>query len=203
MSISRFLISASVIVGATFVWWFAAGSNFVALVDRISTMSDGSASSPIEFVFDEANGATSEPAAFTFGSRRRSVSPDWHMVERPAGRVSLETARDTIVLGTITCRSSTNHGQKIYTFSPEPRDSVLLTRRRSRFPWPRPFVVSWLGGRLPFWSRYVYDRLVWRKANGDILDVVWRDEQRLNPGDTWVDQYQTTLPAISMHVPMH
>ena len=197
MSISRMLVSASV-VGALFVWWFAAGSHFVAVVDRISTTSDGTASSPIEFEFSEAYDPTSEPAAFTFDSRRRVVGSDWRIVERPAGHVSLETSRGSILLGAITCRSSTNHGQWIYTFAPEPGDSISLTRRRSRVPWPRPFVVSWLGGRLPFWSRYVYDRLVWMKTSCDLLDVVRRDEQRLEPSSGWMDQYQPAMPTIAL-----
>ena len=197
MSVSRLLVGAS-LIGAVFVWWFAAGSHFAAVVDRITTTSDGTASSPIEFVFDEANDATSEPAAFTFSSRRRSIGRDWRIVERPDSRVSLETSRGRIVLGAVTCRSSTNRGQRIYTFAPEPGDSISLTRRRSRVPWPRPFVVSWLGGRLPFWSRYVYDRLVWKKANGDMLDVVWRDEQRLEPSSGWMDQYQSAVPTTSL-----
>ena len=191
------LVSAS-LIGALFIWWFAAGSHFVGALDRITTAPDGASSSPIEFVFDEANDATSEPAAFTFSTRRRSVGSDWRIVEQPDGRVSLETSRGRIVLGVVTCRSSTNHGQRIYTFAPEGGDSVSLTRRRSRVPWPRPFVVSWLGGRLPFWSRYVYDRLVWRKANGDLLDVVWRDEQRLEPSSGWMDQYRSAVPTVAL-----
>ena len=202
MSVSRLLVGVSV-VGALFVWWFVAGSRFVAMVDRVSTTSDGGASSPLEFVFDEANNATSEPATLTFSSRRRLAGRDWRMVERPAGRITLETSSGSIVLGALTCRSSTNRGQQIYTFTPEPGDSISFTRRRSRLPWPRPFVVSWLGGRLPFWSRYVYDRLVWRKANGESVDIVWRDEQRLEPTSGWMDQYQSALPSLSLRAPKH
>lgn len=199
MPTSRIIIGASVVAGALFVWWFAAGASFVSFVDRIATMRDGRPASPADFVFDEANDATPEPAAFTLDGRRRLVGPDWRIIEKPTGYISLQTSAATMVLGPITRRSSTNQGQRIYTFAPESGDSVSLLRRRSRLVWPRPFVISWLGGRLPFWSRNVYDRLVWRKSTGETLAVVWRDEQRLEPSsDSWMDQYQPTRPATSL-----
>jgi hypothetical protein len=203
MPISRLVISGTVVGGALFVWWFVAGSRLMGLVDRMTTMADGMSMAPAEFTFDEANAATFEPAALSFSTRRRIVPSDWRVVEEPVGRVTLETSRGRIVLGLITRRSTTGSGQHAYTFVPEPGDSVSLSRRRSRLSWPRPFVVSWLGGRLPFWSRYVYDRLVWRKSDGATLDAVWRDEQRLNPGDGWMDQYNSTPPAAVVRAPKH
>ena len=60
--------------------------------------------------------------------------------------------------------------------------------------WPRPFDIYILGGHPPRWGRYVYHRLVWRKPSGDALEVVWRDEQRLQRGDGWTDQYLPWAP---------
>lgn len=197
MSVSRLLI-ITLSCGALFAWWFAAGSNFVALVDRVSTVADGRPTSPNEFTFDEGNEATSEPSALSFGSRRRLVATDWRIVEKPAGHISLETAQGTLLLGALTRCSTSAAGKHSYTFVPEPGDVVSLTRQRSRLSWPRPFVVSWLGGRLPFWSRYVYDRLEWRKADGKTFDAIWRDEQRLNPGDSWMDMYDAASPTTTL-----
>jgi hypothetical protein len=40
----------------------------------------------------------------------------------------------------------------------------------------------------------VYHRLAWRKPSGVTLDVVWRDEQRLQPASGWIDQYDSRPP---------
>jgi hypothetical protein len=103
------------------------------------------------------------------------------------------------LLGVLTRWSMMGKGRRTYTFAPEPGDSLSLTRRRSRLSWPRPFEIAWLGGRLPFWGRYVYDRLVWRKVNGEELDIVWWDEQLFEPSsDTWMDQYKSAVPRTSI-----
>lgn len=197
MSPSRYLIGAAVIAVAIFAWWFVAGSSLVALVDRITTAPDNEPTAPTRFTFDERNEALAEEPKLTFGERRRTVGPEWRVVERPAGRASLEIPEGGFTLGVLSRAYALNPAQHSYEFAPDSGDVVTLARRRSRVAWPRFLNISWLGGRPPRWGRFVYDRLQWRKPDGAVLDVVWRDEQRLMSGDGWVDQYVPAPPVAS------
>lgn len=197
MSLSRCLIGAALVAGTLLLWWFTAGASFVRVVDKAGTVSERIVT-VTQFDFDEANEATFEPAALSFDSRRRMVGADWRIGEGATGHIALETSKGRMLLGIVTRRSSTNHGRRIYTFAPESADVVTLERRHSRISWPRPFVISWLGGRLPFWSRYAYDRIVWRKAGGEVLDVMWTDQQLLEPGSGWMDQFDPKPPKMSI-----
>jgi len=192
----KILIAAGVILAGTLIWWFAAGSTFVALVDHLTTAPTDSVTPP-SFAFDEGNAATFESPKFTVGDRTRAASA-WHVVERPTGYVSLETAGGSFVFGTLTRRESRGGERHRYEFSADSSDVVSLTRRESRLSWPRPFVINWLGGPRAAWARHVYYRLVWRKASGDTLDVLWRDEKRFEKGNGWIDQYRSTEPATRL-----
>ena len=59
-------------------------------------------------------------------------------------------------------------------------------------------MINWLGGAREAWARHVYFRLVWRKMNGDVLDVLWRDEKRFQKGNGWIDQYQPNEPITRL-----
>jgi hypothetical protein len=198
MSPTRLVIGAAVIGGVTLLWWFTAGARLVALVDSLTTAPLGAPTAPTRFTFDEGNDATSEAPALSFDARRRVAPRAWRVLERPTGHVSLEMAEGSVVLGVLTRRWTTGHGQHSYEFTPEPGDVVSFTRRQSRVAWPRPFAINWIGPRSPWWGRYVYDHLVWRKPRGDVLDVVWRDEQRFTANDAWVDQYLPAAPVTKL-----
>ena len=198
MSPSRLVLGAAVIGGAMVIWWFAAGARLVALIDRITTAPQGAPAAPTRFTFDEGNDATSEQPTLSFGDRRRTAARAWRIVERPAGRISLETPEGSMVLGALTRRWTLGSDRLSFEFAPEAGDVVSFTRRQSRLPWPRPFAINWLGGTSAHWGRYVYHRLVWRKPNGAELDVVWRDEQQLLAGQGWIDQYVPTPPVTTL-----
>jgi hypothetical protein len=118
---------------------------------------------------------------------------------RPAGRSAHDRdTRGSFVFGPVTSRQSRRGERQRYEFQPDSGDVVSLTRRESRLSWPRPFVINWLGGAREAWARHVYFRLVWRKTNGDILDVLWRDEKRFQKGNGWIDQYQPNEPITRL-----
>jgi hypothetical protein len=193
---SRVFITTGVIVAGTFIWWFAAGSSLIALVDRLTTAPIDSVT-PVTFAFDEGNAATFETSKFTVGDRSRAASA-WRVVERPTGHVSLEQTGRGFTFGVLTRRESRGGERHRYEFSPDSGDAVSLTRRESRISWPRPFVINWLGGPRAAWARHVYFQLVWRKANGDMLDVLWRDEKRFQKGNGWFDQYLPAEPVTRL-----
>jgi len=190
------IIIAGVIGGITLLWWFAAGSSFVALVDHLTTAPVDS-ERPKSFVFDEGDGITLEPATFVVGDRQRAVSA-WRVIGQPADQLTLETTRGSFAFGPVTSRQSRRGERQRYEFQPDSGDVVSLTRRESRLSWPRPFEINWLGGAREAWARHVYFRLVWRKMNGDVLDVLWRDEKRFQKGNGWIDQYQPNEPITRL-----
>jgi hypothetical protein len=193
---SKILILAGVIAGGTFIWWLAAGSSLIALVDRLTTVTVDSVT-PVQFSYDEGHDATPETPQFYVGDRQRPTSA-WHVVQRPIGRLSLDLVGRSFVFGVLTACASRGGDKRYYEFQAESGDVVRLTRRESRFPWPRPFEINWLGGPAARWGRYVYFELVWRKPNGDVLDVVWRDEKRFEKGNGWVEQYNSGEPLTRL-----
>ena len=197
-AMSRILIIAGVIVGGTLIWWFAAGSSLVGLVDRITTTPVDSMA-PVRFAFDEGNDATFETPKFTVGDRQRAATA-WRVAERSDGRLSLETKDGSFVFGLLTRRESRGGDKHRYDFVADSGDVVSLTRSESRLSWPRPLVINWLGGPAARWVRHVYFRLVWRKPSGDVLDVVWRDQKRFQEGSGWADQYLPTEPVTRLSV---
>jgi hypothetical protein len=82
-------------------------------------------------------------------------------------------------------------------FEPDAGDQVSMTQSYSRLAWPTPFEINILGGSVSRWRRHLYDRLVWRKSFGQVLEIVWRHQQWLmNKGSEWHDQYDLRLVSI-------
>src|SRR5208282_3075137 len=48
-----------------------------------------------------------------------------------------------------------------------------------------PFEMNFMTGKSPSWRRNLYYRLVWKKASGAKLVMVWRFEQGFYPDDGW------------------
>jgi hypothetical protein len=71
----------------------------------------------------------------------------------------------------------------------EAGDEISMTRWRSRLRWVKLFEINWLGGSTSRWRRHLYDRLVWKKAAGPTLVIVWRHEERFYRGSGWADQW--------------
>ena len=195
MSSSRFFLGAAVVGGAVFVLWLVAGSRLVALIDRITTAPLGEPTTTARFSFDEGSDVTADGPRFTFDGRSRAAAKDWRAIERPPSGLTLEVPAGAIRLGTLTKTWTMRPDQHSYDFASAAGDVVTFTRRRSRLSWPRPFVINWLGGSASRWSRYVYDRLLWRRANGEVLEVVWRDEQRFFSSQGWMDQFLPAAPV--------
>jgi hypothetical protein len=201
MSTSRLFLGAGIVVGATFLWWVFAGSSLVALIDRVATTQHAAPDSPTRFDFDDGKDTVlPEDPKLTFGDRQRAISNKWHVVEQPRGHLTLETPDGSLMLGPIVDCRNLGRGRQSLEFAPEPGDVVTFTLRRSRVSWPRPFDIPWLGGPRTTWGRYIYHRLLWRKANGALLDMVWRDEQRFTNGMGWSDQYLPWPPATKLRV---
>ena len=85
-------------------------------------------------------------------------------------------------------------------FIPESTDRITFTRYNGRLAWPTPlYGLFTLGASAPKWSRHAYDKLRWTKANGAVLEIVWRDEQRRRPSGGWSDEYNNQLISFTIH----
>lgn len=88
-------------------------------------------------------------------------------------------------------------------FVPERGDALTFTTTRSVLGWPTPFEFSILT-RTPWWKRYVYYRLTWKKVSGAELAMLWRYEQDNFAGSGWTEpammwNFQTGLLQVDMH----
>jgi hypothetical protein len=77
-------------------------------------------------------------------------------------------------------------GRPDITFIPNAHDAATLITTRSLLSWPTPLPVNFMV-RTPWWKRYVYYRLVWKKASGSELTMLWRYEQDYFAGSGWTD----------------
>ena len=194
MSPLRLVFTALLAGGALYAIWAAAGSHLVRGLDHLTTALDGTRPTPGWYSIDEGN----DDAAFSIDNRRWPIPSTWRVTEEPLRHVTLETPQGRITLGRLLRASSRGGGFGSYEFVPDSGDVVTLTRRRSRVWWPRPFAVSLLTGRYATAGRYVYDHLVWRKPNGQELEIVWPDEQRYLTANGWQDQLISNLPSVTL-----
>jgi hypothetical protein len=87
-----------------------------------------------------------------------------------------------------------------FLFEPDAGDRVSMTQSHSRLAWPTPFEINILGGSVSRWRRHLYDRLVWEKASGQRLEIVWRHEQQFFKGRGWADDWNQRLARIRVGV---
>jgi len=72
------------------------------------------------------------------------------------------------------------------TVAPQGGDTASVDVRRSLLSWPNFFEINFMTGHSPRWKRFTYHRLVWKKASGARLEMLWRYEQFYYPGpDGW------------------
>jgi hypothetical protein len=84
----------------------------------------------------------------------------------------------------------------LFQFVPAAGDQVTFIRTAGRIPWPTPlYGLFTLGASRPKWSRHVYDTLRWTKPSGALLEMTWRDQQRLQPNG-WSDEYNNRIASF-------
>src|SRR4029077_18906399 len=70
-------------------------------------------------------------------------------------------------------------------------DTAKISIEHSALAWPNFFEVNYMTGNSPKWKRYIYRKLMWTKANGAKLEMVWRYEQFFYANDGWVQAFMT------------
>jgi len=106
----------------------------------------------------------------------------------PAGRLVLSAGGKSFLLGLRAdggIPTPGGGGPDMPAFAAEPGDAVTLTVERSLMAWPTPFSGGFMPGTPSTWSRHVYFHLVWRKASGARLDMLWAGEQGYDGASGW------------------
>ena len=74
---------------------------------------------------------------------------------------------------------------------PPADDDAFIEIRRSILNWPTPFETNFMTGHSPSWKRHLYYRLLWKKASGAKLEMLWRYEQYFYPDNGWASGFMT------------
>lgn len=162
--------------------WVALGPHISALLDRLGTVPESVV--PVTQVALDGHHLILNMRRWILPGELRVV-PDSHT------RLTVAMNGHSFELGPI-LRCTGN----FYEFSPEAGDHLSFERTRSRVPWATPFAYSIMGGTRPKWHRYCYHRLVWRKANGATLEMVWRDQEDLYRMQGWAEGHLETEPHV-------
>ena len=95
------------------------------------------------------------------------------------------------------------NGGKVFAFGPARSQAenlavvapaggdAFIEIRRSILSWPTPFDLNFMTGQSPSWKRHLYYRLVWKKAPGTKLEMLWRYEQYFYPVNGWASGFMT------------
>lgn len=179
-------IAATILSIALLVAWLTIGRSLTSLVDRLITVRSTPLSiSPLEY---DGGGFVVGKLSMTFGSTN-NLRANLRLAADSLKRVVLSTDRGDFVLGPRT-NPDDGSGRPDIVFVPEAGDQLFFTSSASLLGWPTPFEFNFLGGSSPWRRRYVYYRLVWKKASGAKLATFWRYEQQWYSGRGW------TLPAM-------
>jgi hypothetical protein len=175
------ILRAAVVLIFLSVAWLLAGRRVTLLVDRLVTVD--SVPLPISPLQYEGGGFRIGEQQLSFGTLT-NLRFDLHLATDAMSRIVLAAGGRSFVLGPRT-NAADPKGHPDIRIVPEPADEVSLTSRRSLLSWPTPFEIRILGGQAPWWKRYVYYQLIWKKSTGSELKMLWRYEQQYYSAQGW------------------
>jgi hypothetical protein len=170
------------------VAWLVVGSRLSVFVDRFMTVVD--ARLPMGYF-------ELRPDRLVTGGRNWSLNPPYLVCLGAQGRVTLSSGGRTFSFGPIRSGRTASPGP-FFEFVPDPDDEVSFARSRSWLAWPTPFAFNILGPKSPAWKRHVYHRLLWKKASGASIEMIWSDEEWFRAKSGWAEQYLPLDPSVSI-----
>ena len=165
------------------VVWLAAGREVTSLLDRLITVR--AMSLPVGTLKYDGGGLVVGDIALAFASLD-NLRSDIRLASDASNRVILSKGADSFRLGP-RLNPVDPSGRPDIELVAEPGDEVSLRSSQSALAWPTPFEIKILGGPSPWWKRYVYYRLVWKKRSGSKLEMLWRYEQQYYSASGWSD----------------
>ena len=88
--------------------------------------------------------------------------------------------------------------EPVPAFAAEPGDITSVSLERSLLSWPTPLEFNFMTGRSSSWRRHLYYRLLWQKASGARLTMLWRFEQGFDPVNGWRAPGQDGLMRVEI-----
>lgn len=186
MGATRPILIWSLVAAVCFIiTWLAAGRPIELFLDRFITLRQKTLPvGPLEY--DSASlriGAVSIPLIGTDNQLfNLSVQLD------SQNRLVLSAGGRSFTLGPRLSEPDPS-GRSELAFAAEPGDELTFRLERSVLTRPTPFEINWLGGTTPWWRRYMYYRLQWKKPSGAKLEMLWRYEQQYYSKKGWNEGY--------------
>jgi hypothetical protein len=165
------------------VAWLWAGRPLSLFVDRL--MPFPVRSLPVSPLSYHGSGWLVGEQDLTFALLNNLMS-NLELTTDSANQVILSCGRDAFVLGPRTTPVNLNGPVRI-DFVPGSGDQLRLAAHESLLGWPNPFEISWLGGSVARWKKYVYYQLVWNKPSGARLEMRWRYERNYYQRTGWTE----------------
>ena len=183
------LLAIAVVAAAiTLIAWIFGARSLSMLIDRIHT-GELDTKTIIELGVEDA------PAGILRinGLRMSTAMPDnrafrMKMEMDAQGLFTVTINRKTIALGPVIHPSEDGSGALV---RPARGDQATFKTSRSLVSWPTPFDFNFMTGHSPSWKRHLYYRLLWRKPEGNKLEMLWRYEQWFYGGEEWSSGFMT------------
>jgi len=171
-----------IVIIALMIAWLYAGRQLTSLLDRFITIRV--ASLPVSPLKYDGGGLVIGQLQMTFGSTDNQRS-SLCLCSNSRNQTLLKLGGKTFNLGPRT-NPIDPKGRPEIDFIAAPGDKISFTARRSVLGWPTPFEFRFMM-RSPWWKRYVYYRLVWKKRDGAKLEMLWRYEQEYYRPGGWTE----------------
>jgi len=169
--------------------WIFRGREISSFIDRYWTVEIPSA--PIQSIGYEGSGSGGILIVNDVSLSLNDVRPDLSLSvgSTKDNQLALATSGKVFPFGPLTSTSE-NTAEHLATSVP-PGDQAFLATRHSSLSWPTPFDMNLMTGQSPSWKRHVYQEIRWKKSSGAKLQMLWRYEQFLYPGNGWTSGLMT------------
>ena len=169
--------------------WIFRGREISSFIDRYWTVATQSA--PIQSIAYEGNGTGGMLIVNDLSLSLNEVGPGLALSvgSTKDNQLALASSGKVFPFGPLTSTSE-NTGERLATVPP-PGDQAFLAIRHSVLSWPTPFDLNFTTGHSPSWKQHIYYEIRWKKSSGANLEMVWRYEQFLYPGNGWASGFMT------------
>ena len=190
----RILITFAVLVAgiaAVLATWIFGGRQLSLFIDRFGTIETISAA--INFIAYEGNGTGGifivNGVGLSLNDPTPKISPSIGSTKND--QFALASGGKVFAFGPVVSTSTPENAEVRLATVPPAGDNASLAIRRSVLSWPTPFDLNFMTGQSPSWKRHMYYQLRWKKASGEMLEMLWRYEQYFYPGNGWGSGFMT------------
>lgn len=168
--------------------WIFRGREISSFVDGFWTVE--TRSGPIQSIAYEGNGTGGILIVNDLSLSLSQVGPGLALSvgSTKDNQLALASTGKVFPFGPLT--SSENASDHLATLPP-PGDQAFIAIRHSVLSWPTPLDLNFMTGQSPSWKRHIYYEIRWKKSSGANLEMLWRYEQFLYPGNGWASGFMT------------